>query len=240
MNRLRDWMLDDLVHFTGQSHDKTVLLMKDSWAMNDLAWRKADTRTPSKRKLFYEENKTYLYELARWNTEEWRWMWTVRIADYAAIQAVETVVDVGGGIGTDIMAVLLRVPGSKGALIELNAACREFAEFRAKRYNLTKRLAIFHPDEVGAYTPRDLTICMDVLEHVEDPLDTFEPLVEMSRHLAVNFCGNFKDKDFPMHLPKNEAVRGDYLRILRGIDPAYINPDEVYVGAGLRFGGPRK
>lgn len=233
MNILPDNMLQDLHEFTKRPMENVRNDMVDSARLNNEEWRAYNPLTPEGRRVFYTVNRTYLYTLARWNSEEWRWMWSTRIANYCADHDVKTVVDVGGGIGTDLLAVLMRCPKARGVLIELNEECCKFAQFRQQKYDLWERLIVY-PSLGEKPQLVDMTICMDVLEHMDNPIKAFTPIVKASRHLATNFCGNFKNEDFPMHLPQNAELRGKYLEMLRALDPSYINPDEVYLGRGAR------
>lgn len=205
--------------------------LRAGWKENHEAWIARKAITEHARADFYRRNDTYLWELGNWNMEPGRWACTQKLVDFVQGKGVGTVVDIGGGIGTDDLALASVLPGAEFLMVEPNMLCREFYKWRWDRYGFGERMQICDPDEYGFGSKVDLTICLDVLEHLEDPLPTLGKILDSSRYVVVNFAGNFKPQDFPMHLPKNQARRDEYGRIMQKLDKTF-NPDATYMGRG--------
>jgi hypothetical protein len=208
--------------------------LQSGWKENHEAWLKHECVTEHARADFYRNNDTYIWELANWNMERGRW-WgvTLKLADFVKDKGIKTVVDIGGGIGTDALVIASILPDVEILLVEPNMVCREFFQWRARKYELAEKLFICEPEVYGFKQPVDLTICLDVLEHIERPLDLLENILTTSRYIIVNFAGNFKPEDFPMHLPKNQAQRNLYASRMQKVDPDF-HPDNTYMGKGER------
>lgn len=208
--------------------------LRSGWKENHEAWLARKLLTENARADFYRHNDTYIWELANWNQERGRW-WgiTLKLVEFARGKNVLTVVDIGGGIGTDLLVLAALLPDAEMLLVEPNMLCREFFLWRRDKYGLGDRLHACGAEEYAFTQNIDLTLCLDVLEHVERPLVLLEDVLRTSKWAVVNFAGNFKPEDFPMHLPKNQEQRELYASRMRRLDRRF-HPDRTYMGKGLR------
>ncbi|KKK46777.1 hypothetical protein LCGC14_3161840, partial [marine sediment metagenome] len=203
--QIRNEIPTHLSEYFARDPNYIVWKLQSGWKENHDAWLAHECVTEHARADFYRHNDTYIWELANWNMEQGRW-WgvTLKLAEFIKDQGIKTVVDLGGGIGTDALVIASILPDVEILLVEPNMVCREFFLWRRNKYGLGERLFICEPEEYQFKRPVDLTICLDVLEHVERPMDLLENILRTSRLIAMNFAGNFKPADFPMHLPKNQ------------------------------------
>lgn len=219
-------LIPDLAAYMGCEYSYVEWQMEHGWQLNHAAWLAAKPLTGNARQDFYRQNDTYMWELAGWHHGEDRRHVTDAVARFAFDRGVSSVVDYGGGLGDDLLAVAAILPDADCVLMEVNALCRGFAEWRAKKYGL----ANFRATEPVEIPPVDLMVCLDVLEHVEEPDELLTTILSASKHAVFNFSGNFLEKDFPMHLPKNQEVRERYATRMRAFKSDF-SPDAIYYGS---------
>lgn len=175
------------------------------WTQKDMFYKNDDLYNPivrdlTKEDLFYINNKMYLPELVRWNIE--REQVTRRIVNCVKNNKSKFVFDFGCGIGTDIIE-LFKI-GCIGEYSEYNRLTSEFISFRLEKHGLEKHL-------FGNIPKFDLTICLDVLEHLDNPIEKLNELAKKTTYMAVNFNDNF---DVPMHLDSNKKALKEFNKIV--------------------------
>lgn len=222
---LADNMLVDLAAFTGCELSYAEWQVEHGWQLNHSAWLARKPLTAHARQDYYRTNDTYMWELAGWNLEPGRRAITDRVATFARNNAVKSVVDYGGGLGTDILSIAMNCSQADCVLMEVNTLCREFALWRAQKYGIRN----FRVVEPVAIPQVDLVICLDVLEHVEAPDELLTAILMATKLAVLNFSGNFIAKDFPMHLPQNVEARTRFAKRLRAFDTNF-NADALYMG----------
>ena len=151
---------------------------------------------------FYKTNTTFLSELVRWNIE--RYDVTKRIVKFAMDYNIKNAFDFGYGIGTDLIE--LNKNGVEYDGYEINDKCIRFFKWRQKKHNI----------DISEVAPKlyDLVICLDVLEHIEDPIGKLYKLASTAKYMAVNFAENYDNN--PFHLKENEQYLSGFQKIVSG------------------------
>lgn len=155
-------------------------------------WRERNPQTPDEIAAFYSTSAAVADDLASWHArDETRQRWTQRIVELAKEQGAKTVLDVGAGDGTDLAALLDSGARTMSA-IEPNDGLRD-AAFRRLRLDAPPGSAwVFAQPSLDAWenTVRDcpemdnpdLTLLMDVLEHVPNAPAFLDRVIE---HIPV-------------------------------------------------------
>lgn len=233
IEQIKDDLPAHLGEYFARAEDYVEWKLASGWKENHEAWLAQNLRTENARADFYRHNDTYIWELANWNMERGRW-WGIscKLVEFARGKNVDMIVDIGGGIGTDLLVLAALLPQAELLLVEPNMLCREFFLWRRAKYELGDRLFACGPEEYPFQQTVDLTLCLDVLEHMEQPMLLLEDVLRTSKWMVVNFAGNFKPADFPMHLPKNQEQRDLYAMRMRRLSRKF-HPDKTYMGKGL-------
>ena len=128
---------------------------------------------------FYENEvgHAHLLELAAWHLSSADY-----IADTLRLQAMFAkghVLDFGGGIGTHALAAAALSTVEAVWFVDLNPANRAFVTERAERFGLAHKLRCFR-DLGDAALPAqfDTVVCLDVLEHLNDPSAQLEQFAQ--------------------------------------------------------------
>lgn len=120
------------------------------------------------------------------------------IANYIANSGFETIVDYGGGFGSLAKAIAQKIPDKKVFIYE------PFPSEYGKRCIAEYPNITFISKLEGEF---DCIIATDVLEHLEDPLESFAQMLE---HLKINgeaIIGNCFYPCIKCHLPQNFHYR---------------------------------
>ena len=80
-------------------------------------------------------------------------------------------VEVGVGTGLYSRRVMERIPSSRGVGFDISPSSKAFADAHMRAFNLHDRFEIVLQDVVAeTIAPSDWLICVEVLEHLEDPV----------------------------------------------------------------------
>lgn len=142
---------------------------------------------------FYRESAELQYDISEWHRDEpGRRAWTDIMVQVAKDNNVKSVLDVGCGGGHDLKALFPFMEDAVG--VEPNHALRELA---SEHVAVEPRLSDIH----GTF---DLTLCIDVLEHLPDPVTFID---RMTAHVPVNGllfeATATTDTLTPLHLKSN-------------------------------------
>jgi SAM-dependent methyltransferase len=157
-------------------------------------WTGRSPSTPEEIAQFYRESECLSRDLEAWHTTPERQAWTQAVVAVATGNKVQNVLDVGAGIGADLKAVLAACPDVKAVAIEPNDVMRG-----QLAYHMNIAADISEISETF-----DLVICIDVLEHVAEPVKLLEQIAERVKlgGLLVEATATH-DQSTPLHLPQH-------------------------------------
>ncbi|MBM5790454.1 MAG: methyltransferase domain-containing protein [Cyanobacteria bacterium M_surface_10_m1_298] len=160
---------------------------------------------------FYETavGNAHLLELSAWHLGSADY-----IADTLRLQerfARGHVLDFGGGIGTHALAAAARPAVEAVWFVDLNPANRAFVTARAEHFGLGHKLRCFRDLSDPALPERfDTIVCLDVLEHLNDPSAQLEEFAARMNPEAIALLNWYFFKGFnaeyPFHFDDPELV----------------------------------
>jgi SAM-dependent methyltransferase len=171
------------------------------------AWRAADPKTAEEVTAFYQTTDAYLYDLLVDHHGSFRRLVRDRILQRLAHQRAKRVLDYGGGVGLDAMAMCQA--GMEVTYFELESVTSRFAAWMFARSGC--RIEVISSPVAIASGAYDGAVCIEVLEHVPDP-----PAVIADLHRSLRLGGialvseSFGDVGglYPSHLPSNRRFAG--------------------------------
>ena len=89
------------------------------------------------------------------------------------------VLDFGGGIGTHALANAISSKVKHVFFVDINETNRKFVEFRAKELGVEKKLTFCKTIKETQISKFDTIVCLDVLEHLDDPVPQIKIFKEM-------------------------------------------------------------
>ena len=114
------------------------------------------------------------------------------------------VLDFGGGIGTHALANAMSENVEHVFFVDINQTNREFVKFRSKKLGLEQKISFYKSIEDTNVESFDSIVCLDVLEHLEDPsmqLDEFhEIMVEDSVSIFNWYFYKGDNNEYPFHI----------------------------------------
>ena len=120
------------------------------------------------------------------------------------------VLDFGGGIGTHALANSMSENVEHVFFIDINETNREFVKFRAKKLGLEQKISFHKCIEDTNVKNFDSIVCLDVLEHLENPalqLDKFhEIMLEDSVSIFNWYFYKGENNEYPFHIDDERLV----------------------------------
>jgi len=169
---------------------------------------------------FYEETvgDGHLLELAAWHLGSADY-----IADTLRLQqsfARGHVLDFGGGIGSHALAAAALPQVEAVWFVDLNPHNRAFVEARAAELGLAGRVRCFRDLDAADLPERfDTVVCLDVLEHLNDPSAQLEQFAERLQPAGIALLNWYFFKGFageyPFHFDDPQLVER-FFRTLQG------------------------
>lgn len=165
---------------------------------------------------FYRDQvgSLHILDLAAWHLSSRDYIGdTLRLV---ANSTTGVVLDFGGGIGTHTLGAALSPQVEQVIYWDLNPLHRQLVTFRAEKLGLRHKVQC--PETFPAGIPFDSIICLDVLEHLPDPvaqLRAFRSYLQPTGTLITNwyFFKGF-DQEFPFHL-QDPVVIEAFFRVLQ-------------------------
>ena len=160
---------------------------------------------------FYEDivGDKHLADLAAWHLSSNEY-----ICDTLKLQqsfSKKLVLDFGGGIGTHALANAMSENVEHVFFVDINKTNRDFVSFRAKKLGLDKKISFYKSVRDTSVTKFDAIVCLDVLEHLEDPasqLDIFHQIMGEDSVAIFNwyfFKGD--NNEYPFHIDDEEIIK---------------------------------
>ncbi|MGB0714435.1 MAG: class I SAM-dependent methyltransferase [Phycisphaerae bacterium] len=159
---------------------------------------------------FYSETDAFLFELVIWNLNQLKAWMREACARYvhAAYGTGARVLNIGDGLGID--TIHLAEQGQDASYFELPGFTRRFAE-RAFEHADVKVTQFGEAEEVPQ-NHFDAVICLDVLEHVPDPVSFLKMLIGYVRpggRLLIHESFLWVHPSNPTHLASVRRYSGD-------------------------------
>src|SRR4051794_27733665 len=193
------------------------------------AWREAAPQTPEEITRFYEETRAYIFDLAADHCRERRRIFWDRVLYRLRNAGASEVLAYGDGIGTDSIA--LAHAGYRVTYFDLPGVTSEFARFRFAHEAPAEINAVDRPEELpeGAF---DAIVCVEVLEHLPDPLEAMRRLHSLLVEGGVALITESFESvgpDFPSHLESNTQYAGHTHQMMESIGFAstWFNADPI-------------
>ena len=195
------------------------------------AWQQADPQTAEEVTRFYQTTNSYLYNLA---------------ADHSCLErpvVLDVVVEriekhgrsldilvYGDGIGTDSITLARR--HHRVTYFDLPGKTSDFARFRFQKEGLDHRIDVLGRAEEIPAGKFDAVVCIEVLEHVPDPIGTMTNLHTALKNGGIALITESFESigpEFPSHLPENIQYAGKIHRLMEGLGfvNTYCNYDPV-------------
>ena len=122
----------------------------------------------------------------------------------------DLVLDFGGGIGTHALANAMSENVEHVFFVDINETNRKFVKFRAKKLGLEQKISFHKSIENTNVKKFDSIVCLDVLEHLEDPalqLDNFHEIMAQDSVSIFNWYFYKGDNnEYPFHLDDERLV----------------------------------
>jgi SAM-dependent methyltransferase len=154
---------------------------------------------------FYNRSDTELFELIEWHATDAIHYRTLIVRDVALEQPGRAYLDYGSGIGSD--AVVFAEAGYDITLADISDVLLGFAAFRCRKRGARVKTIDLKRQSVPAAS-FDVVLCLDVLEHIPDPLPVVRTIRRAMRDggLLVLHAPFGEDPDRPMHVVHRDVV----------------------------------
>jgi len=120
------------------------------------------------------------------------------------------VLDFGGGIGTHALANAMSENVEHVFFVDLNETNREFVKFRAKKLGVEQKISFYKSIEDTNVKKFDSIVCLDVLEHLEDPASQLDEFYEIIKENSVSIFNWYfykgDNNEYPFHLDDARQV----------------------------------
>jgi 2-polyprenyl-3-methyl-5-hydroxy-6-metoxy-1,4-benzoquinol methylase len=195
------------------------------------AWNQANPKTPDEIERFYRETHSYIYALGADHCQRSRGhVWKVVIERMERLGTRLNVLVYGDGIGTDSLTLARR--GHRVTYFDLPGATSLFARFRFERARLSDQIRVVVDESVLTSTSFDAVVCIEVLEHLPEPLRVMKNLTSYTRlggKILLTESFGSVGPEFPSHLPSNAVYAGLTCRLMEGLGTAntYYNLNPV-------------
>ena len=159
---------------------------------------------------FYEDivGDKHLADLAAWHLSSKEYIGnTLRLQQNFSRNLV---LDFGGGIGTHTLANAMSENVEHVFFVDINETNREFVRFRAEKLGLDQKIS-FHKSIEDTYVKKfDSIVCLDVLEHLEDPASQLNNFYEIMAEDSVSIFNWYfykgDNNEYPFHIDDEKLV----------------------------------
>jgi len=159
---------------------------------------------------FYTEivGDRHLADLAAWHITSRNY-----IADTLKLQqkfSRNLVLDFGGGIGTHALANAMSSKVEHVFFVDINKTNRKFVEYRAKKLGVEKKVTFYKTIKDTQISKFDTIVCLDVLEHLQDPssqLEMFNEIMDFDSIALFNwYFYKGEMNEYPFHIDDSKVV----------------------------------
>ncbi len=239
-DNIKNDIVDNISKFLEK--EKSYVLKKVNYEINNPgrtvanAWNKINPKTEIEIEDFYKKTDSYIYDLLIESSRTSRIEWRDSILFYLSLyEDKKTLLDYGGGVGTD--GLYFQECGYDTSYYDLKGLTFDFAKYRFNKYNSEIKV-LENKNNIKSY---DSIVCLEVMEHLVDPIDTLKFLYTKLNKNGLLFLTQSFDlvsKDYPSHLKENQKYSKDFEKIC--VDLGFtildkISNDRIYVLG--KFGG---
>jgi len=164
--------------------------------INDWNSKPRDTRDSVEE--FYSSTRAYLYDLTRWHSSL-RYPYPMVTGNFARKNGFDHILEFGCGIGTDGLYLLEQ--GFKVSFYDFRNACTEYLSWRLKQRGFSANIYYAGEDELPE---NDLTLAVDVIEHLVDPENTLKSITKHTSAVSLHIPFMSFHKKYPMHFSVNK------------------------------------
>ncbi len=220
----------ELSEYYGLSRDEALARAQNGVRASREAWNAFPRRSREEILDFYDRCEDYVFEHVHWHATltEGETLANVAILEYALATGVRRYLDLGGGVGANL--ILFARAGVEVADADVSGPMMAFARWRLERRGL-KGLFFDLKKESLPLEWSDLLTAVDVLEHVPDPVltlgEALPSLVPGGRVLVAMGFG--RDPERPMHVVHTPRA---FLSGVRALGLARDTPEQL---AGFPF-----
>ena len=172
------------------------------------AWNKLRPSSQEEIENFYKVTTSYIYDLSIESIRPTRIEWRDSILLYLSqYEEKKTLLDFGGGVGTE--AIFLSTAGFKTTYYDLPGLTSKFAQYRFDLYAPN----VLWIEEREALSTYDTIVCLEVLEHLVDPMKTMQFLYDKLNYEGLLFLTEsfeLVSTDYPSHLPENTKYSSNF------------------------------
>jgi len=172
------------------------------------AWNKLKPSSQKEIENFYKVTTSYIYDLSVESIRPIRVEWRDSILLYLSqYEEKSTLLDFGGGVGTE--AIFLSRAGFKTTYYDLAGFTSKFAQYRFDLYAPN----VSRIEEREVLSTYDVIVCLEVLEHLVDPMKTMQFLYTKLNYGGLLFLTEsfeMVSSDYPSHLPENKKYSSNF------------------------------
>jgi len=120
------------------------------------------------------------------------------------------VLDFGGGIGTHALANAMSENVEQVFFVDINENNREFVRFRAEKLGLEQKISFYKSVEDTNVKNFDSIVCLDVLEHLDDPALQLEKFYAIMNEGSVSIFNWYfykgDNNEYPFHVDDERLI----------------------------------
>ncbi len=162
-------------------------------------WIAQPRETPQDIEEFYRGTDVYLYDLTQWHASS-RFPYAAAAGAFAARHGYKNLLDFGCGIGSDGLRLLNW--GFEVTFYDFRNPSTEYLEWRLKKRGIGKNVIKYAGEDELPYS--DLTLAIDVIEHVVRPSETLKTIAGRTKALVVHLPLTTQKHKYPMHFDLNK------------------------------------
>lgn len=202
-------LYDELAAYVERPLD--LVRLRGQYAAYELAWqwgkRKGDYAH------FYAESDLYLFDLTEYQTRLHAAGWHDWLTHIIQTRNIQRVLDFGGGIGESTITAFKAGVWEIDFVEVIGSPQKAYAEQRFLRRGMKVHSFNERWKPVGPY---DLIIAMDVLEHMETPVEPIKRFHDIAPLLVTNCDDLPYGPLFPQHISHPDQFIGDYYSKVEG------------------------
>ena len=176
--------------------DVRLVFERCNYARFELAWRWEKYKEHNFLDEFYKDTDLYLFDLTMYcdhlqkrGTFDW-------FRKMIKEKEIKTMVDFGGGIGE--YSIIASEMGVKCTHYDFEGQLLDYATHRFKK----RKLDIKTYDLSHDFPEADLYVCMDVFEHLKDPVPNIEKISKLCKYMVCNPTEPPYNIIYPQHLSR--------------------------------------